>query len=190
MRIDVVDQAMAKMNRKYFVPDDLVGEAGIDIALPIGFGQTISQPSTVHLMLDWLEAEPGSKVLDIGSGSGWTTALLSHILGPKGQVDAVERIPELVEMGRTNCEKAGVKNAKFYQAGKQYGLPAHSPYDRILVSASADQLPKSILSQLKIGGKLVIPVKHDILEITKTSEKNFDIIAHQGFIFVPLVQGD
>ncbi len=185
--VDTIEQAFHKIHRKHFVPEALQSQAEIDAPLPIGFGQTISQPSTVQRMLGWLEAQPGEKILDVGSGSGWTTALLSHIVGPKGSVFAVEKIPELVELGRANCNKVGVKNAKFFRAGKKHGLPKYLPYDRILVSASAKELPQELISQLKVGGKLVIPVRTSILEITKESEHAIETITHRGFVFVPLV---
>ena len=185
--MDVIELAFAIYHRQNFMPEDIREQANWDIALPIGYGQTISQPTTVKWMLEWLEPEIGNKVLDIGSGSGWTTALLSYLVGSKGRVYAVERIPELLEFGQQNCLNAGVKNAKFYPAGKEYGLPRYAPYERILVSATANDLPESLLKQLNIDGKLVIPVKNDILEITKTAKDNYDIITHPGFVFVPLI---
>lgn len=186
-RMDLINQAFKSIQRVDFVSEDLKEQASIDAPLPIGFGQTISQPTTVRLMMEWLEAQPKDKVLDIGSGSGWTTALLSYIVGPKGRVFAVERIPELVRLGRNNCNNAGIQNVKFFQAGDQYGLPEYSPYDCILVSATAQKLPEELLDQLKVGGKLVIPVQNDILEITKTSDHDYESITHSGFVFVPLV---
>lgn len=185
--MDHIEKAFQKISRANFVTEDQRGLAAIDAPLPIGFGQTISQPSTVKLMLEWLEAEPGSKVLDIGSGSGWTTALISHIIGLKGKVYATERIPELVDFGRNNSERIGAKNVKFFQAGIKYGLPKHAPFDRILVSAAAQKLPEELLAQLNVGGKLVIPVQNDILEITKTSDTEYETNVHPGFVFVPLV---
>ena len=187
MTMDMIEQVFSKIRRKDFVPEALQSQVEIDVPLPIGFGQTISQPTTVQLMLSWLAAQPRQIVLDIGSGSGWTTALLSQIVGPKGSVFAVEIIPELVESGRDNCDRAGIQNAKFFQAGKEYGLSKYSPYDRILVSASAQELPKELINQLKVGGKLVIPVQNDILEIIKTSEYVYETKTHPGFVFVPLV---
>lgn len=187
MSMDAIEQAFKKIHRQDFVPGSLKDQVNIDAPLPIGFGQTNSQPTTVRLMLEWLDVQPGEKVLDLGSGSGWTTALLSNITGPKGSVFAVEIIPELVKLGRNNCNNAGVQDVKFFQAGKEYGLAEHSPYDRILVSASAKKLPEELLVQLKISGKLVIPVRNDILEITKTSDFDYESITHSGFVFVPLV---
>lgn len=182
-----VDKAFAAVKRANFVPDYFRNRADIDAPLPIGFGQTISQPTTVYMMLEWLEVEPGNKILDVGTGSGWTTALLAYLTGAKGMVYAVERIPELVEFGRDNCANAGVKNVQFYLAGKTFGLPKFAPYDRILVSASANALPQELIDQLKPDGKLVIPVQNDILEITKNPDKTIDTQTHPGFVFVPLI---
>ncbi|MBI5906854.1 protein-L-isoaspartate O-methyltransferase [Candidatus Saccharibacteria bacterium] len=185
--MDYISKAFAKVKRAGFVLPDHPGVADLDIALPIGFGQTISQPTTVRYMLEWLEPEPGNKILDVGSGSGWTTALLANIVGSKGMVYAVELIPELVDFGRDNCQRLGIKNARFYEAGSEYGLPRHAPYDRILVSAAAEEVPQSLVNQLKAGGKLVIPVRNDILVIEKTADGQLQTDTHPGFIFVPLI---
>lgn len=186
--MDRVSQAFQKIHRADFLPEELRYKAIVDRPVPIGFGQTNSQPSTVEQMLRWLEAEPGNKVLDVGSGSGWTTALLAAIVGPSGKVYAVEKIPELVEFGRQNCERIHLQNVRFFAAEKTLGLPKQAPYDRILVSASANELPETLLDQLMIDGKLIIPIKNDILEITKTTLNHFETNAHKGFVFVPLVQ--
>jgi protein-L-isoaspartate(D-aspartate) O-methyltransferase len=138
-------------------------------------------------MLHWLDAQPGDSVLDVGSGSGWTSALLSQIVGPSGVVYAVEKIPELLKFGQNNCKTLGIHNVRFSLAGKEYGLPKHAPFNRILVSASAKSLPEELLEQLAINGKLVIPVKNDILEITKTSDSDYSAKSHPGYVFVPLI---
>lgn len=169
------------------MPEDLISQADFDIPLPIGHGQTISQPSTVKQMLSWLDVQKGQTVLDIGSGSGWTTALLAYLVGEKGKVFAVERIPELLVFGEDNCHKLGLKNTYFYPAGKELGLPRYGPYDRILVSAAAEKFPDELMEQLKIGGKMVVPVGNEILEITKISGKKRIVFLHAGFVFVPLV---
>ena len=182
-----IEKAFASVERAKFMPAGVQHLAGHDQPAPIGYGQTISQPYTVRLMLRWLDPQPGDKVLDIGSGSGWTTALLAHLVGPNGKVYAVERIPELVEFGRANVERFGIKNTYFSTAGEELGWPQKGPFDRILVSASADEFPEELMDQLKISGKLVIPVHGDILEITKTPKKGRDVRKHPGFIFVPLL---
>lgn len=185
--MDQIDKVFEAVDRANFVPKELRGSVDSDVPLPIGYGQTNSQPYTVRVMLEWLDPQPGEKILDVGSGSGWTTALLSHLVGPKGQIYAVERVPELVEFGQENCERTGVKNARFFTAGDEFGLPEEAPFDRILVSASADELPQELVDQLKVSGKMVIPVQNDILEITKKSSGDLDIKKHQGFAFVPLL---
>jgi protein-L-isoaspartate(D-aspartate) O-methyltransferase len=185
--MDAVEYAIRSIDRANFMPENIRDKAMLDAAQPIGYGQTISQPYTVKLMLHWLKAEPGNRALDVGSGSGWTTALLSYIVGNTGLVYAVEIVPELVKFGRENCARVGVQNAYFFQAGKEYGLPKYAPFDRILVSASAQEVPEVLLEQLRIGGKMVIPVRHDILEITKLGNASYDTETHGGFVFVPLV---
>jgi len=185
--MDKIDKIFESTDRKLFLPEEQSGFSDSDRPLPIGFAQTNSQPSTVKMMLEWLEVEPGCKILDVGSGSGWTAALLSKLTGPTGKVYAVEIIPELVEFGRRNAVEAGIKNVRFFKAGKQFGLARYAPYDRILVSATTDELPKVLLAQLKVGGKMVIPVHRDILEITKYDKGAYETFIHPGFLFVPLV---
>jgi len=185
--MDPIERAFAAAPRDNFVPEDLRGRVHIDAPLPIGFGQTISQPTTVRLMLEWLQPDPGDKVLDVGSGSGWTSALLANLVGPKGRVHAVELIPELVEFGRQNVRRLGLKNVQFHQAGQELGLPKHAPYNKILVSAAAQQLPRQLLGQLKPGGQLVVPVRHDVLEISKITDHKYETFIHSGFVFVPLI---
>jgi protein-L-isoaspartate(D-aspartate) O-methyltransferase len=185
--MDRVSEAFGAVPRANFTPTGSKEAAGWDMPLSIGHGQTISQPTTVRMMLEWLDAQPGSSVLDVGSGSGWSTALLAYLVGPKGFVYAVERVPQLLDFGRHNVDRLGVKNAKFFPAANTYGLPQHAPYDRILVSASAQKLPNELLEQLKPGGKLVIPVQYDILEITKITPTEHKTETHPGFAFVPLI---
>ncbi|MDD5692917.1 MAG: protein-L-isoaspartate O-methyltransferase [Patescibacteria group bacterium] len=185
--MDKFEDIFRQVDRRLFVPKKLVDQTDLDMPLPIGFGQTISQPTTVKLMLGWLDPQSEDRVMDIGSGSGWTTALLAHLVGPNGTVFAIEKIPELVAFGKNNCQKIGVKNVRFFKATKEYGLPKFAPYNRILVSASAQNLPTTLLNQLAVGGKLVIPVKNSVLEITKTKDGDINIEEHPGFIFVPLV---
>jgi protein-L-isoaspartate(D-aspartate) O-methyltransferase len=182
-----IEQAFERIHREDFLPTNLKYIADIDAPIPIGYGQTNSQPSTVKKMLEWLDAKPENKVMDVGSGSGWTSALLSDIVGSKGTVWAVEIIPELLNMSEENCKAIGKKNIFFFQAGEHLGLPEFAPFDRILVSAAAKSLPLKLLKQLKIGGKMIIPIKNDILEVSRILEKEYITTVHPGFTFVPLI---
>lgn len=185
--MDRVDKAFQTIRRENFLPREIKSQAHNDWALPIGFNQTNSQPTTVRLMLSWLDARPGQRVLDVGSGSGWTSALLAYIVGPTGQVKAVERIPELVKFGASNCQKIGLNNVRFFQAGEELGLLEYAPYDRILVSATADSLPEDLIAQLSPGGRMVIPVHSSVLVVNKSTRGKTEVIEHPGFIFVPLL---
>jgi protein-L-isoaspartate(D-aspartate) O-methyltransferase len=179
---------MKEVNRELFLPEDMRSRVSEDAPLPIGYGQTNSQPSTVRDMLEWLDVQPGERVLDVGSGSGWTTALLGHLAGKGGRVYAVERIPQLVHLGRHNCRAAGVENVSFFQASETLGLPEKAPFHKILVSAGARKLPLELVRQLKTGGKMVIPVGYSILEVTKVFHDELRVVTHEGFLFVPLIE--
>lgn len=184
-----VRHAFEIVDRANFVGDDYKVEAYEDYPLPIGHGQTISQPTTVAFMLELLEAEKGQKVLDVGSGSGWTTALLSDIVGDEGYVYGTEIVPELAEVSRDNLEKQHVANAEIRQVqlGDMIGIPEEAPFDRILVNAAAEEMPEGLLPQLAIGGTLVIPVKESIFQIKRVSEDDYESKEFPGFVFVPLV---
>ena len=190
LKTDRVIAAFSKIKRVDFVPEELQSASQANIPLPIGQGQTISQPLTVAFMLEKLEPLLGDKVLDIGSGSGWTTALLAHIVGKKGKVVGIERIKSLCDFGTNNISKYHFiegGRAKIICADGSKGYINEAPYDRILVSAAAEEMPKDLKKQLKIGGRLVVPVKGSIWMIEKKSEKVFHEEEYPGFAFVPLV---
>ena len=181
-------KAFEKIDRKYFVPEEYKDFTYIDKPLPIGKGQTISQPSTVAFMLEKLEPQNGDNILDIGSGSGWTTALLCHIVGENGSVIGIERVDELVKKGENNLKKLNfASNCKIIKANQELGTPGKI-YDKILVSASAEELPKELFEQLKIGGILVIPIKNSIFKFKKISEDDIRGEEYPGFVFVPLIK--
>ena len=182
-----IDEAFEIFNRTDFLPPEQKDYAGLDLPLPIGHGQTISQPTTVRRMLEWLDIQPDDKILDIGSGSGWTTALMSHITGPFGIVYAVERIKELLVFGSRNCQNLGITNIHFLRADHDYGLPRIAPYNRILVSAEVSEIPVELINQLEPFGKMVIPVSGNVLEITRISETEYETVIHPHYAFVPLV---
>lgn len=189
LKSDRIIEAFRKIDRKDFVLEKYHKDAYGDHPLPINYGQTISQPSVVAFMLEKLNPQKGDKILDLGSGSGWTTALLSNLVSSTGEVIGVEKIPELVEIGQKNLAKYNFKNAKIVQAKNQvFGYPEKAPYEKILVSASAKEIPKNLVKQLKLGGKMLIPIKSSVIEIIKLKSGKIKKNEYFGFSFVPLVQ--
>jgi protein-L-isoaspartate(D-aspartate) O-methyltransferase len=185
--MDKVQHAFRSVPRRDFLPPEAVDQASHDIPLPIGHGQTSSQPSTVRTMLDLLDVHPGQHVLDVGSGTGWTTALLSHLVGARGTVVAVERIPELTEFGRENCRRHSAHNVVFELAEHIVGWPKSAPYDRILVNAAAEELPQELLDQLAPGGKMVLPIHRSLWLLENQSSGEIERKEFPGYEFVPLV---
>lgn len=182
-----LEQAFTKIDRADFVRDDYKFNAYDDFALPLGFGSTISQPSTVLFMLNLLDPKLDDKILDVGSGSGWTAALLGFAVGKSGSVFGVEIIPELVEFANNNLSKYKLPWVKNAVAGRKLGLPPEAPFNKILASAAAKELPKELLKQLKIGGRAVLVVGNTVLKLDKVSETKINREEFPGFAFVPLM---
>jgi len=184
-------EAFRRIKRVDFLPEDMEDLAELNEALPIGYGQTISQPLVVVFMLEQLEPKEGDKILDIGSGSGWTSALLGEIVGKKGRVIAIDIIPELVEFGKNNVAKYNFIEkgiVEFICADGSKGYKKEAPYDGILVSAAVQtEVPRAWKEQLKIGGRIVTPIGSSIWLFTKKSESKFEEIEYPGFAFVPLI---
>jgi len=186
--------AFRKIKRRDFVLSSGQSRAESDSPQEIGFGQTISQPSTVVFMLELCQPKVGEKILDIGSGSGWTTALLAEAVGPVGKVYAIERIAELKDFGEQNAEKYNFVSsgrATFVCTDGSKGLPEFAPYDIIHVGAAASRVPPALLEQLNVGGRLIIPVgttDHNLVLVTKTGPQSFQEKRIPGFIFVPLIE--
>lgn len=183
-------EAFQRIDRKDFVLDEHKDEAYINAPLPIGYGQTISQPLTVAFMLELLQPESGNKILDIGSGSGWQTALLADIAGDEGRVFAVDIIPELVDFGRKNVSKYNfIKKGtvKFLNFNATKGMLEEAPFDRIIAAASGEEIPLAWKEQLKAGGRLVAPVKDAVHLLIKKEEGVFEEQFYSGFAFVPFV---
>jgi len=151
---DVV-AAMRTVPRHLFVPKEIEDQAYEDGALPIGHGQTISQPYIVALMTSLLQVNVRSSVLEVGSGSGYQTAILAELAG---QVYTIERVPELAEGARQVLDKLGYHNVTVVVGDGSLGLPEHAPYDRIMVTAAAPEAPPPLLEQLAAGGILVAPI--------------------------------
>ena len=178
--------ALSSIDRINFVRPEELNRAYMDNPLSIGYDQTISQPYTVIFMLELLQAEKGNKVLDIGSGSGWTTALLAHIVQKEGSVLGMEKVSDLVKFGKNNIEKYNFTNAKIVQSEEELGKPEEQ-FDRVLVSAAARKVPDELVDQLKIGGRMVIPVQSSIYKVDKISEEQVEKDENYGFSFVPLI---
>lgn len=182
--------AFRRIDRADFVSEKFKRDAYLNAPLPIGYGQTISQPLTVAFMLELLKPEKGDKILDVGSGSGWQTALLAEIAGEKGKVFGVEIIPELKEFGEKNIAKydfieKGI--VKIILANGSAGFLKEAPFDKIIAGAMAAVPPKAFLEQLKIGGRLVMPCAGSVWLMIKKSEDKFEEYEYPGFAFVPLV---
>ncbi len=155
---DKVAEAMMKVPRHVFVPYPYEKEAYVDTPLPIGKGQTISAPHMVAIMCDLLDLQEGDKVLEVGAGSGYHAAVVAEIVGKKGKVIAIERFPELAERAKQNLEYLGYDNVIIVVGDGSKGYEPEAPYDKIYVTASAPDVPKPLIEQLKPGGKMVIPI--------------------------------
>jgi len=204
LKTERIIEAFKFIQRRDFLPQGMENLAELDEALPIGYGQTISQPLVVAFMLELLKPEPGDKILDIGSGSGWTSALLAHIVSSgelneklkmkneklSGRVIAIEIIPELMEFGKRNVSKYNFVEkgiVEFICTDGTKGYQKEAPFDKILCSASATEIPKAWKEQLKIEGRIVTPIGTSIWLFIK-KEKEFEKKEHPGFVFVPLIK--
>ena len=182
--------AFSKVKREDFVPEELEKEAYQDTALPIGYGQTISQPYTIAVMLSEIELKKGQNVLEVGSGSGYVLALISEIIGKKGRVSGIEIISGLAAKSKQIL--ADYENVKVYNRNGSGGLPEKAPFDRILISAACREIPKKLLNQLKDGGILLTPrgprFEQTLVVIKRQGDKFETIRQIPGFIFVPFVE--
>jgi len=184
--------AFSKVKREDFVPEKLKKEVYEDTPLPIGQGQTISQPYTIAVMLSEIELKKEQKVLEIGSGSGYVLALISEIVGEKGKVFGVEIVSELVKKSKEALDLGDYKNVEIYNRNGSGGLPEKAPFDRILISAACREIPKKLLNQLKDGGILLTPrgprFEQALVVVQRKKDKFKTIREIPGFIFVPFVE--
>ena len=185
-----VIEAMGRVPREAFVPESSVGQAYDDIALPIGEGQTISQPYIVALMVNALELRRSDKVLEIGTGSGYQAAILAELAS---QVISVERIPTLADSAQQRLRSLGYTNVEVCLAETELGWPAGTPYNAIVVAAGAPTLPRDLMEQLEIGGRLIMPVgsmeAQELMKVSRTAD-SFSVRTLGSCRFVPLVGKD
>ena len=188
----LVLDAMRRVRREQFVSNKLMGRAYDDTPLPIGDGQTISQPYIVGFMIEALGLQPGNKVLEVGTGSGYAAAILAEIAS---EVITIERIEQLASNARTTLDQIGNNRIKVFCGDGTKGCPEEAPFDAIIVSAGGPRVPRSLELQLKIGGRLVIPVgpelnKQRLVRVVRESDSKFEktIISHVRF--VPLIGGE
>lgn len=186
-----IEAALRNAPRHLFLPRKMADMAYRDCPLSIGHGQTISQPSTVVVMTETLQAKPEQRILEIGGGSGWQAALLGRIVGPKGKVYTIERIEELVKMAKNNLRAVGIRNVRVVHGDGSGGLPKQAPYDRIIVTAACPAVPPHLIAQLKMKGRLIVPVgdlyTQIMTVITKTAKDTFEKEEIGRFMFVPLI---
>lgn len=184
----VVLHAIRDIPRHLFMDSSFEGHAYQDKAFPIAANQTISQPYTVAFQTELLELKPNETVLEIGTGSGYQTAVL---LKCKAKVYTIERQLELFKKTSLFFKKMGYRPKKFIFGDGYKGLPENAPFDKIIVTAGAPEVPKALLSQLKVGGRLVIPVgfEEQIMTLyTRTTAKEFEKSTYGSFKFVPLLE--
>jgi protein-L-isoaspartate(D-aspartate) O-methyltransferase len=182
-----VARVMRDVRRADFLPEILQPSANVDTPLPIGAGQTSSQPRTVAAMLRLLDTRAGDRVLDVGAGSGWTTALLARLVGPEGCVVGVELDPGLAEWGAENLRAYAMPWAELRRSEPGVlGVPDLAPFDRILVSAEAQQLPGELVDQLGDDGVMVVPVAGRMCRVVRASDDTVRVTRHGRYRFVPL----
>lgn len=182
--------ALEKVRREAFVPEETRDLAYINRPLSIGHGQTISQPYIVAIMTDMLGIGPEARVLEIGTGSGYQTAVLAELAA---EVFTVEVVAPLAEAARARLESLGYTNIRYHTGDGHAGWPEHAPYDGIVVTAAADKVPDALIAQLKPGGRLVIPVGREfetqnLMRIDKDAEGRTEERWMLPVAFVPLVE--
>jgi protein-L-isoaspartate(D-aspartate) O-methyltransferase len=179
--------AMRRIPRHVFVPDEYVNAAYEDRPLPIGEGQTISQPYIVAVMTELLQPHPQDIMLEVGTGSGYQAALLSQLVA---RVVSVERLSAIAEQARKNLMNLGILNVEVIVSDGTLGWPEKAPYDGILITASTPDIPPPLIDQLAEGGRLVAPVGgqgyQELIKLVKRQEK-VEKTYHGGVVFVPLI---
>ena len=182
--------AFNDINREDFIPPALHHRAYEDIPLPLLREKTISQPTTVMIMTTALELEPGEKVFEIGTGSGYQAAIIAKIIGNKGKVITTEVIPELVAFAKNNFHKANITNVEIHEEDGTNGKPEQAPFDKIILTAACKEFPQPLLDQLKPNGIIVGPVgnkdEQEMVRGTKLEDGKLDLEFLGQFLFTPM----
>ncbi len=184
-----VESAFRTIPRHEFVVPSELDRAYYNEPLSIMNNQTISQPGVVSRMTEWLDIKDGQKILEIGTGSGWQTAILSYMVG-NGTVYSIERLPELVNFARENLEKLRIDNVHVILGDGSMGYPEKSPYDRIIITAACTEIPLPLLEQLDENGLIIAPVgdlSQSMILLKKISGEIVKIKNESNYIFVPLL---
>lgn len=183
-------KAFMEIRREDFIPKHLKESAYEDVPLPLMRGKTISQPTTVMIMTAALELKPSDKVFEVGTGSGYQSALIARIIGPKGKVISFEVIPELVMFARENLRKVGIKNVEIYEEDGSQGMIKEAPFDKIIITAACKEFPKTLLEQLKPQGIIVGPVgnvdEQEMVKGMKDEKGRLELEFLGPFIFSPM----
>ncbi len=188
LKSDSIKSALFKVPRWEFLPDELKQFSTMDEPIPIGYGQTMSAPHMVALMLELLDIREGQNILEIGTGSGWNAALMAELVGPKGSVTTIEYVKELHDSAITHLDE--YFNVECIKGDGKKGYEQNAPYDRIIVTCAAKEIPESLNSQLKDGGIIVIPLGSQLMqELVKgtKSGKWIEQENHGACRFVPFV---
>ncbi len=180
-------EAFRKVPREEFVLPQYKEYAYVNEPLPIMEGQTISQPYTVAAMTEALQPKNGQTVLEIGAGSGYQAVILAEIVGKKGKVITIERIKELADFASKNLLKCGYANVVVVEGDGTEGYAKYAPYDRIIVTARAPEMPKPLVEQLKVKGRMVIPIEDGLYLVEKASKTKTEKTFLGYYAFVPLI---
>jgi protein-L-isoaspartate(D-aspartate) O-methyltransferase len=188
---DKLEEAFLRVDRRDFVPENFKRFAYQDRAFPLFEGQTISQPTTVAFMLSILDVKRGSKILDIGAGSGWVSTLLAYLVEEDGCVYAFEINKTVGQFGLNNIKKLNLKNVKYFIKDASRKWQEFALYDRIHSGASFEKIPSKLKELLTIGGILVTPTQDgNIRKVKRINKDNFNEEIFPGFIFIPFVEGN
>ncbi len=182
-------KAFKEVNREDFIPQNLKNAAYQDMPLPLLRGKTISQPTTVMIMTHALELEPGEKVFEIGTGSGYQAAIIAKIV-VKGKVITTEVVPELTSFAKQNLKKAKINNVFVYEEDGSHGMPSEAPFDKIIITAACREFPKQLLEQLKPNGIIVGPVgnkyEQEMVRGIKDKNGHLELEFLGPFLFTPM----